>query len=110
VTVWTPTDPVLVTLATAKQHLRVYDDDHDPDITQKIAAASASIRDYLKDRNDPLWTDTTAPPWIGQSVLLLLAHLYEHRGDEFGGAQDNDARVWEAIANLCRRSRDPALA
>lgn len=104
------TDPDLVTLATAKAHLRITDGAHDADVEQKVTAASATIRDYLKDRNDPTWTPITVPPWIGQAVLLLVAHLYEHRGDAFGPAQDNDDRVWEAIANLCRRSRDPALA
>jgi len=104
------TDPDLVTLATAKAHLRVTDNDHDVDIQQKTRAASATIRDYLKSRNDETWTPETCPPWIAAAVLLLLAHLYEHRGDEFGNQNDNDARVWAAIANLCRRSRDPALA
>lgn len=103
-------DPDLVDLATAKQHLRILDDDHDADIQQKIRAASATIRDYLKTGNDSSWTPATAPPWIAASVLLLLAHFYEHRGDEFGSHQDNDERVWAAVANLCRRSRDPALA
>ena len=115
-TLTAPTDPVLVTLATAKRHLRIIDAAHDDDVTDKMTAASAAIRDYLKDRNDPTWIPSddvivgTVPPWVEASVLLLLAHLYEHRGDEFGDKQDNDDRVWAAIANLCRRSRDPALA
>lgn len=107
-TLWAPTDPELVTLDVAKAHLQITDADHDVDVQQKLTAASATIRDYLKDRNDPTWTPTTVPPFIASAVLLYLAHLYEHRGDEFG--QDNDDRVWDAIANLCRRSRDPALA
>jgi Phage gp6-like head-tail connector protein len=110
VTLYAPTDPALVTLEAARIHLRITDVDHDVDIQAKVTAASATIRDYLKDKNDPTWTPDTVPPWIASAVFLLLAHLYEHRGDEFGPAQDNDDRVWEAIANLCRRSRDPALA
>ena len=106
----TATDPLLVTLETAKEHLRERDPSHDPDVTQKLTAASGAIRDYLKDRNDPTWTPDTVPPWVAAAVLLLLAHLYEHRGDEFGKDSDNDDRVWTAIGNLCRRSRDPALA
>lgn len=102
--------PDLVTLVDAKQHLRIVDGAHDPDVQQKVTAASATIRDYLKGQNDPAWTPLTVPPWIAAAVLLLLTHLYEHRGDAFGPAQDNDDRVWEAIANLLRRSRDPALA
>jgi hypothetical protein len=104
------TDPVLVTLATAKTHLRITDSDHDADITQKMASASATIRDYLKGQNDPTWDDMTAPPWVAAAVLVLLAHQYEHRGDQFGPSNDNDDRVWSAIENLLRRSRDPALA
>jgi hypothetical protein len=104
------TDPPLITLADAKLQLNVTDDLHDDIITSKLTAASATIRDYLKAQNDPTWTDTTVPPWIAESVRLLLGHLYEHRGDEFGPAQDNDDRVWTAIGNLCRRTRDPALA
>jgi Phage gp6-like head-tail connector protein len=104
------TDPDLVTLDVAKTHLRITDTDHDADVQQKLTAASATIRDYLKDRNDPTWDPDTVPAWIGQAVLLLVGHLYEHRGDAFGPSGDNDDRVWEAIANLTRRSRDPALA
>ena len=109
-TYWTPDDPDLVELATAKAHLRIVDVDHDADIQQKLSAASASIRDFLKDRNDATWTAETVPPFIAASVLLLLGHLYEHRGDEFGSGHDNDDRVWAAITNLCRRSTDPAIA
>ena len=110
-TLTAPTDPALVDLETAKTHLRIVDTAHDDDVSQKLASASATIRDYLKDRNDPTWDASAAnvPPWLTASVLLLLAHLYEHRGDEFGRAQDNDDRVWAAIANLCRRARDPAV-
>jgi hypothetical protein len=103
-------DPVLVTLETAKSHLRITDTDHDADVTQKMGTASATIRDYLKDRNDATWTPDTVPPWIQAAVLILLAHQYEHRGDEFGSSNDNDDRAWAAIDNLLRRSRDPALA
>ena len=69
---YAPTDPVLVTLARAKAHLNITDTDHDGLVTDTMTAASAAIRDYLKDRNDPTWTDATVPPWIAQSVLLLL--------------------------------------
>ena len=102
--------PDLVTLDTGKVHLHITGTAYDADVTQKIASASGAIRDYLKDRNDPTWTPATAPPWIVAAVLLLLAHLYEHRGDSFGPVNDNDDRVWAAIGQLCRRSRDPALA
>jgi len=103
-------DPVLVTLDDAKTHLRIFDTDHDADVTQKMTDASDTIRDYLKDRNDPTWEPGTAPRFVVAAVLLLTAHLYEHRGDEFGPGNDNDVRVWESIGNVLRRARDPALA
>lgn len=99
-------DPLLVTLATAKQHLYITDTAHDSDITQKLRSASGTIRDYLKDRNDPAWDDTTAPPWVVAAVLLLLGHFYENRGDK----QETDDQVWNSIANLLRRARDPTIA
>lgn len=105
-----PPDPDLVTLETAKRHLQITDTDHDTDVQEKLTAASAIIRDYLKGKNDPTWTAADVPPVIAAAVLLMLAHLYEHRGDEFGQANDNDDRVWSAIGNLLIRSRDPALA
>jgi hypothetical protein len=103
---YSPTDPVLVTLAQAKAQIHVADTAFDAEITDMMTAASATIRDYLKERNDPTWTPDTVPPWIRQSVLLLLGNWYEHRGD----AQANDADVWAAIVTLCRRSSDAALA
>lgn len=167
----------LVTLSTAKTHLRVEDDDHDGDIYATVIAASDIILNYLKARTNtiasisvanptvittetphslttgasvpiagtsttptvngtqtvtvtgsttftvpvnvtvgqsvvagtvgpPVWTDATVPGRVQQSVLLMLTHLYEHRGDDMGG----DASTWDAIERLLIRSRDPALA
>ena len=100
----------VVTLAEAKVQLRILDTWHDLEVQAAVDDADAIIRGYLKDRNDDAWTDTTAPREVKRSVLLMTAHLYEHRGDEFGPDQDNDDRVWNAIANLLRRLRDPAVA
>ena len=52
------------------------------------------------------WTDTNVPPDVQAATLLMLTHLMENRGDDMSA----DAELWEAIANLCRRQRDPALA
>lgn len=108
--VTSPSDPDLVTLEVAKTHLRVTDPAHDADVAQKVRAASATIRDYLHERNDPTWTPETVPPWLQAAVLVLLTHFYEHRGDEFGPDNDNDDRVWTAIEKLTRRSRDSTVA
>ena len=52
------------------------------------------------------WTPDTAPQQVIAAVLLMLTHLYEHRGAVAAG----DADVWRAIERLLVRSRDPALA
>lgn len=108
-------DPVLLSLADAKIHLRIPADDldHDADITSKTAEASDAIREYLKARNDPLWDATTVPGPVRIAVEFLLTHLYEHRGDDMtptltGATPDED--VWSAIDRILKRSRDPALA
>lgn len=53
-----------------------------------------------------LWTDLTVPFQVQASVLLMLTHLYEQRGDDM----TTDANLWLAIERLLMRSRDPALA
>lgn len=98
--------PSLVTLAEAKTHLRVTTDAQDADIQAKADQASAIVLDYLKGRADEAWTDATVPRPVKAGVLLMLTHLYEHRGDD----PATDADLWDAIGRLLVRFRDPALA
>lgn len=57
------------------------------------------------------WTDATVPGPVQACVLLMLAHLYEHRGDDAGSSfRPPSQAVWDAITTLLMRSRDPALA
>jgi gp6-like head-tail connector protein len=95
----------LVTLTQAKSHLR------DPDAAKadlelKIEQASAIILDYLKGEADPAWDEDTVPMPVQAATLLMLGHLYEHRGDDM----TPDDVVWNAIGRLLCRFRDPALA
>jgi hypothetical protein len=99
----------LVSFEEAKAHLQIRDDDHDDEITAKLAHASGIVRDYLKDQNDPTWTDLDAPLPVQAAVLTMLGHLYEHRGDDLAPAA-YDEKAWEAVARLLARFRDPALA
>jgi hypothetical protein len=100
---------VLVTMAQAKAHLRITTPDgdpSDPDIQLKLDQAEAVIRNYLKTRDDPEWTAATVPAPIVAGILLMLARLYEQRGDH----EENDVDLWGAIDRLLIRYRDPALA
>src|SRR5262245_3336023 len=92
----------LVTLDEAKRHLyQEWTTDNDVDITAKLQQASAIIRDYLKTRNDESWTDTTVPLPVKAAVLVMLAHLWEDRGDD--SSRDED--VWNAVHRLVERFR-----
>jgi hypothetical protein len=52
----------------------------------------------------PTWTELTLPGHLQAAILIVLAHLYEHRED-----MTADADVWGAVERLLRRARDPAL-
>lgn len=96
----------LVSLHRAKEHLRVTTTDSDADIHLKVEQASAIVLEYLKSRADAGWDDTTAPGPVQAATLLVIGHLYEHRGDDM----DRDGALWQAVERLLMRSRDPALA
>ena len=80
------------------------------DLDLKLGHASAAMVDYLKDRADPTWDETTTPLIVQAAILLYLTNLWEHRGDDGASSNDADAACWAAIERLLRRSRDPALA
>lgn len=101
---------VLVTLVTAKEHLRITLPPGDPveaDVQLKLDQAEAIILDYIAERVDPLWVSPeTAPKPVTAAILLMLARLYEHRGD----LEEADADLWLAIERLLMRLRDSAIA
>jgi Phage gp6-like head-tail connector protein len=100
----------LVTLQRAKAHLRITDNDHDDDITQKMTVASEILVRHLKAQADQAWTTETLPGDVQAAVLVLLAHLYENRGDaESFGVSSKSSAAWDAINRLVAMRRDPAL-
>jgi hypothetical protein len=62
------------------------------------------ILSYLAVGADPTWTAVTAPLPVKNSILLMLTHLYEHRGD--GTPPD----PWPGIYNQLAAYRDPVIA
>jgi hypothetical protein len=99
----------LVTLATAKTHLRITDSDHDVDVQMKADQATDAIVDYLGPKADPAWDETTVPGRVQAAILLLTAQLYEHRGEDLAPDAVDEA-VWDAIRRLLMRIRDPVIA
>jgi hypothetical protein len=69
-------------------------------VTSGQAAAAGTV-------GSPAWTEVTAPAHVQAATLVMLAHLYEHRGDDM---EKTDEALWEAMGRLLVRSRDPALA
>ena len=106
---WEPGDPELVTLATAKTHLRITASDQDRRPAETFGRERVDPRLPQRPKRSDLDRRDECTPFIASAVLLLLAHTYEHRGDELA-RRKTTTRVWEAVANLLRRWRDPALA
>jgi hypothetical protein len=72
----------LLTLAEAKTHLRITDDDHDTDITQKALEASEIIQNYLGNPltqiasvsvDDPAEITTRTPHGLVNGVTYTIA-------------------------------------
>lgn len=101
----------LVDVATAKLHLHVVGTDRDADIALKVSQASAIVIDYLKTTASAAWTDADVPAPVQAATLIMLGHLYEHRGDDVAGTfRAPDQAVWDAMNLYLVRFRDPALA
>lgn len=101
----------LVTLDTARTHLRSTSTDEDSDILLKLTEAEAIVLDFLNTTETwrtvtAMWTAATLPRQVEAAILLVLAHLYEQRGEDMA----SDAAVWESVRRLVERTRDPVLA
>jgi len=97
----------LATLADAKLQIHVSDPARDPEVTLLLTQASAIVYDYIGDRADPLWDETTAPDVVQAATLYTLGHLWEHRGDDTAA---DDETFWAGLSLRLRRTRDEAFA
>lgn len=99
----------LITLETAKRHLRITDTYHDADVQRKLDQAQAAILRYLADYADPTWTEATVPMEVAAAIERYLTSLYEDRGDSMDTQQSLDEQVWASIRRLLTPLRDPSL-
>lgn len=112
----------LITIDEANDQLRLdleSDDGSPPDysedirtaeVERMILAATAAAEDYMSSyiaRETPTWDVATAPPQVKAAILMILAWLWEHRGDE-----DADAEGYLSVAvkSLLHRYHDPVYA
>lgn len=78
-----------------------------PTLQMKMKQAEDLILDYIK-YEDTGWDETTVPPRIKAAILLMLSALWDDRE----GVGDNGDYLKDdgPIAQMLRRTRDPALA
>jgi Phage gp6-like head-tail connector protein len=69
-----------LTLARAKEELRVTHAYEDAVITDKVAQATDLVIRYLDTKADPTWTAATVPLAVTAAILMTLEDLYVHRG------------------------------
>lgn len=112
----TPSGPGLVTLAEAKDHLRLTDTAQDADVQAKLTAAEGIILDfcnttaYWRDVT-ATWDSATVPRQVRAAILLELGELWRFRGDDVEAPERwDDHDLSPAILGLLRRTHDPALA
>lgn len=96
---------MIVSLDTAKTHLRVTVDDDDDNIMLKLDQAEAIVIDFLKLDEGTYDLEASpyveAPKMVTAAILLVLKQLYDH--------PDQDP-LSTAVRSVLHRSRDPALA
>ena len=62
-----------------------------PTWPQKLATAEEAVLAYLGPAADATWTPATAPVAVKHAILLLTTHYYEHRGDDLGLTNRDEA-------------------
>jgi Phage gp6-like head-tail connector protein len=102
--------PLWTTAEVKALQLRITDAAHDADVAEKLATAQEAILAYLGPAGDATWTPVTAPVAVKHAILLLTVHYYEHRGDDLGLSNQDEAVVWKELRNLLMMYRDPAMA
>ena len=104
---------LLVTLAQAKEHLRIDTADGDADLTLKIHAASAAVLNYMKSASVYETVQSGGTPAVRfevqASVLLMLGYLNKDRD----GDPDHEYEAGmlpRPVTALLYALRDPSLA
>lgn len=86
----------------------IIDEDY-PTLQMKMEQAEDIVLDYLKTSLESGgWDEVTVPPRIKAAILLVLSALWDDR--EGKGDNGDYLRDDGPVAQLLRRSRDPAIA
>jgi hypothetical protein len=101
----------LITLERAKRNLNETGSDHDGDIYAKLEEAQALVIGRCNSTAHwreitATWTEDTIPLEIQSAILIMLTHLYQHRGDDMR----LDAEAWAAVERQIGQYKDPVIA
>lgn len=113
------TDVEIVTLAQAKQHLRITTDAENQDLADKLADAHGLVLDYVASAKGAdyeavmlTWDDESAPRAIRAAILRQFGDLVRFRGNDDDPAEVrvDGSTISPRVRQLLRMYRDPALA
>jgi hypothetical protein len=109
--------PDLITLESAKAHLKVTTLQEDSDLQDKLDAATQIILDYLTRRDAAwnatinAWTADTVPRSVRQAILIQFGEFVAKRGDDPTIAEPTTPLgLSRTVMSLLYGYRDPGLA
>ncbi len=98
----------ILSLDTAKRHLKITDDDHDVEVQRALDNAESATQIHMKSEWDPAWTLPEELPGVTvAAILLTLGALYENDGSNVG---DTLERALAARNTLLVGIRIPTVA
>lgn len=95
----------LVTPDEALAHLRIEQDENSADLELKLWAAEETVLKFIERNIDTGWTSDSVPLQVKAAILLVLTHLWEHRGEE-----DTGEALSPNVRGILRMFRDPIVA
>jgi hypothetical protein len=95
-----------VSMTDAKLALHITDAAREPEIQMYLDQATALVEQYI---GSVRLADAPAKV-VDAGVLKMLAHLWEHRGDDAGSVFGPDDKIWETLSVFLMRTRDPAVS
>lgn len=108
-----PSPATLVSLETAKDHLRITATEggtEEAQVEMYLDMAEDIVREYLDDQFDEDWDEDTVPGAVKADILRTLADLWRHRGDELpDGDADQNASARVRFRHLYSR-KGPSIA
>jgi hypothetical protein len=114
------TDVEIVTLAEAKQHLRITSDAEDADLSRKLDDAHGLVLDYIARPDDAEWTaemeawdDESAPRAVHAAILRTFGDLTRFRGNDDDPSEtrvDGGYSLSPRARGLLSQYKDPTLA